>query len=372
MSERGPFLSHLNPMALASFRNWVRLVSRSGGIDARYWPKALYVTASSLSTVPWRAAEHVFYGKAIRETPIAQPPLFILGHWRTGTTFLHNVLSRDPQLGYVPTYQTIAPGFSLVGEHIWKPLLRMLLPGHRPQDHVELGTDLPQEEEVALPSLCPHSFYAGYFFPARMDEFFTRYALLEGISAQEREEWRAAYLYVLKKATLCAQGRRLVLKNPVNTGRIAELVQLFPGAKYIHIHRNPYVVYNSTLRLYSKMLEISAFQKYTEEELGERVFRYFSGMMRRYFEQRDLVPQGDLVEIRFEDFEADPLGQLERAYAQLRLPGFEAARPEFEAYLGTLKNYSKNQYALPAALADRIEREWGFAIERWGYTRPTG
>ena len=50
------------------------------------------------------AIQKLVYGRRIRRTTL-RPPIFILGHWRTGTTLLHELLSLDPRHGYPTSYQ---------------------------------------------------------------------------------------------------------------------------------------------------------------------------------------------------------------------------------------------------------------------------
>ena len=49
------------------------------------------------------------YRKLLAESKPAHDPLFILGHWRSGTTFLHNIFAQDKHFGYTTTYQTVFP-----------------------------------------------------------------------------------------------------------------------------------------------------------------------------------------------------------------------------------------------------------------------
>jgi len=74
-------------------------------------------------------------------------PLFVIGHWRSGTTYLHNLLSLDPSYGYCSTFQTILPGVFLGSEQTFKPLVTASIPTTRPMDDVPMGPDLPPEEE---------------------------------------------------------------------------------------------------------------------------------------------------------------------------------------------------------------------------------
>ena len=64
----------------------------------------------------------------------------------------------------------------------------------------------------------------------------------------------------------------------------------------------------------------------------------------KYEEQKHLIPEGNLVEVKFEDFEQDAFAMTEDIYKKLNLPGFEESKAEIEKYLGKKKGYKKNQY----------------------------
>ena len=57
----------------------------------------------------------------------------------------------------------------------------------------------------------------------------------------------------LKGVSLLAGGRPLVLKSPGHSLRVAALRQILPGARFIHIVRDPTAVYSSTIRLWQVM-----------------------------------------------------------------------------------------------------------------------
>jgi len=91
--------------------------------------------------------------------------------------------------------------------------------------------------------------------------------------------------------------------------------------------------------------------------------------MKRYLEDRHLIPEGNLAEVRFEELERAPLDELRRIYKELGLSGFAAAEPAFRAYLRAVSGYRKNTYRLDPAAIEAVNRRWGFALERWGYER---
>lgn len=87
-----------------------------------------------------------------------------------------------------------------------------------------------------------------------------------------------------------------------------------------------------------------------------------------FFEARDLIPPGQYHEVRFDELEADPIGQLERVYDALGLGEFSQVRPALERYVEGIRGYRKNEFPeLPAALRRRIADAWRPCFERWGY-----
>ena len=55
------------------------------------------------------------YEKLLANQPLEHDPVFILGHWRSGTTFMHNVFSCDKHFGYNTTYQNCLSSSDDVG-----------------------------------------------------------------------------------------------------------------------------------------------------------------------------------------------------------------------------------------------------------------
>lgn len=183
-------------------------------------------------------------------------------------------------------------------------------------------------------------------------------------------ELKRKYLWLLKVATVHADGCRLVLKNPVNTARVRLLLEMFPDAKFVHVFRSPYDVFASTQHLHSSLLPITTVQTLDEPGVrNEGILALYEEMMRCYFADRSLIPAGNLAEVRFEDLERDPVGELARVYDNLDLPGFAQARPAIEGYVAQQRGYVKNALALSQADRERVEQRWGFALDELGYRR---
>ncbi|MEL6778375.1 MAG: sulfotransferase, partial [Cyanobacteria bacterium J06597_16] len=191
-------------------------------------------------------------------------PIFIVGHWRSGTTFLYNVLSRAPQFTYVSPLATGLPwNFLTLGSWL-QPLLNKALPKSRFIDRVPVSPDSPQEDEIALASMQSLSFYHGLYFPKHFTSHFNAGIFLEGCSRREIRHWEKTVAHFYKKLQLQHPNRQLLIKNPVYTARIAQLRRLWPNAKFIHIYRNPYTVFQSTENFYHKLFPEMALQPFDQ------------------------------------------------------------------------------------------------------------
>ena len=137
--------------------NIVVLVRYLPNISLCYWPRALSIAISSLIGQLLRLAETICYGRQIRRAPISEPPIFIIGHWRSGTTHLHNLFGQDPSLGWLTMYQAVAPDCSLIGGKWLRSLLAHVLPVYRPMDNMIWPIDSPRKRRsrLARPPLTP-------------------------------------------------------------------------------------------------------------------------------------------------------------------------------------------------------------------------
>ena len=356
--------------SMAPLAVWLRLIADNGGVPPRYWGKLARVLSISAVTAPLRIAERVCYGPSrMARVAIDPAPLYIQGYGRSGTTHLLNLLAQDPGLGFVSTFQAIAAPMFLVGRGWFERILARTLPATRPMDNMALSPDRPQEEDVAVANTSHLSWVHHLTFPGRANAFLEKFSTMR-LTGSELAEWEGAYLDVLRKATLAAGGHRLVLKSPTNLGRTARLLRLFPGAKFVHIVRNPYVVYLSTTYMYRTLLPLFQLDDVEPEEVTRTIFDSYATMMRQFINDRESIPKGNLAEVRFEDLERDPMADLERVYDELALPGWEQARESIAEYLDSLSGYRKNPYRIDQETIDRVDREWGFAVKAWGYRPP--
>ena len=307
------------------------------------------------------------YREQLADKPLAHDPVFILGHWRSGTTFVHNVLSCDKRFGYCTTYQTVFPHLMMFGQPFFKKNMSWLMPDHRPTDNMELAVDLPQEEEFALSNMCPYTYYNFWFYPKYMQEYCDKYLIFKDITPEELNVWEETFRKMIKISLWNTGGQQFLSKNPPHTGRVKELVKMFPNAKFIYLMRNPYTVFESTRSFFTNTIQPLKLQEFSDEAIESNILSVYKKLYDQYEADKHLIPAGNLIEVKFEDFEADALGMTERIYRELSLPGWEEARTAIEQYVGSKKGYKKNKYKYADRTRQLVEANWGDALKQWGY-----
>jgi len=356
-----------NPLAGGTLLNWLRLW-KENGVERKYFLRVVYITAMTILFSPVRALQGLFYGRKMESTEIKQDPVFVIGHYRCGGTYLMNLMTRDPQWGFLSTTQALLPDMFLLGKPI-RDIFKLFLHEKRPMDNVLVTPESPEEPEHAIGNIIPYGFYQGFCFPDRMMEYFNNSVLFEGDkSGVIRSSLGEMYLKVLKACTLAVNGKQLLIKNPPDTARIPLLLKMFPDAKFIFLYRNPYVMFPSNRNFYNAYIVDWQLKDVQSTEIEENILLIYKQMMERYQADKHLIPEGNLVEIKFEDFEQHPLETMRTIYKDLNLEGFEDSVPAFEVYIDSQKGYVKNQYSLTREEINRIHHYWSADIERWRYT----
>jgi hypothetical protein len=310
-----------------------------------------------------RRWEDLRHGSAIASIEVP-PPLFILGIWRSGTTHLHNLLSKDDRFAFPNTYEVLYPHTFLTTHASGSRVMQWMMPPTRPMDNVASGVDQPQEDEFALVA-SGLSFMLGLIVFSRSGHVYQRFLTLREAAAEEREIWKTALMQFLRKLAY-KYGRPLILKSPAHTGRLEVLLELFPDAKFVHIHRDPYTVFQSTLHTWTKVKEWWGLQ---DGEVNEqRVLDDYVEIYDAFFAQRGRLSKPNFCEVRFEELERDPIGQMKNIYDSLDLPSFDCVEPRLRAYLASIAGYSRNAFPPLSAEARRqVACRWSRSFVEWGY-----
>ncbi len=351
---------------------WYRLLQANDfDITLNRLPNIVGVSLLSgvVSTVS-RISEALF-GKRAEATEII-PPVFVLGHWRTGTTFLHNLLTCDPRNAFPTTFQCMFPRSFLISEHTIGLIFSAFLPSQRPMDDIPVGRHKPFEDEFALAKLGLVSPYRALATPDRPPDL--RHLDLVGISEAERQAWDDGFLWYMRRLQFDHPGRRLVLKSPPHTARIGALLKLFPDARFVHIARNPFETFASTINLWKVLNSRLGLRNPPDDDrwLPEYVLSALPRMYQAYERDLPLVKPDRITEIRYEEFVTDPLGTLQQVYKRLGLGEFAPAREASETYLSSLGDHKGAKWQLSQADRDMIAARWGGYFERFGYDAGTG
>jgi hypothetical protein len=261
----------LEGMALGDW--WSLLRRHRFAIDPPHWPRATVQTAVAASNSVIARLERRRYGHRVEEA-VVQSPLFILGHYRSGTTHLHNLLALDPQFAAPTFFQVLNPRTFLTTERWAAPVADMLVVRRRFQDEVALTPGVPSEDEVALCTLTGLSPYMAWYFP-RGRSHYDRYLTFRGVPDEEIARWGHALTSFLKKLTL-KHGRPLALKSPPHTARIRLLLDLFPDARFVHIHRDPYEVFRSTRHMIRSVQPVFRLQEHEPPDGNDALLGAFT------------------------------------------------------------------------------------------------
>lgn len=248
--------------------------------------------------------------------------------------------------------------------------MKLHIPETRPADNVKLSPDYPQEEEFSLGNMTYMTFYHFFYFPSLNDQLYEKYVRLHGLKEKAIRTLKRKYDELLVKATINLHKDRIVVKNPVNTGKIKLILDLYPNAKFIFIYRNPVITYLSTVKFFESLLPTTSLELYSNEFINEKIIQNYKHLMQDYLETRDLIPKENLYEIKFEDFDDNNLHYLQEIYDQLGLESWEEAAPQMKEYATAHRHYKKNKYKIEKSELETVLKEWAFAMEEFDYQVP--
>ena len=356
----------MHPLCGADVATLVRVLGRNGGVAPWALPQAALALAVAAARLPASLAERAWVARALRKAGDMPPPVFIVGHWRTGTTHLFNILARHG-FAYVSPLAAGMPWDSMGLAAALRPLLERMLPRDRMIDAIPVEPDSPQEDEIPLANMSAVSFYHGIYFPQRFAENFERGVFLESCTATEIREWKETFAYFSRKTWLAGGRRRLLVKNPVHTARIPTIREIWPEAKFVHCVRDPFEVFRSMRNFYDKLLPALALQPHDPRSVERMVLDGYARLMDRFIADRPGIPDGNFHEIRYESLAARPMEEIAVLYDALGLDGFQAAAPAFRRYLDGIGDYRRNRYDDPPEERARVAAAWRRYIEHWGY-----
>ncbi|MCA9095967.1 MAG: sulfotransferase [Planctomycetaceae bacterium] len=343
---------------------WLKFRRMHPPMDWGNWLKISLTNAAAVNNSFLGTLENLFYASRVREHQ-PKSPVFILGHWRSGTTLLHETLSSDPQFTTTSLYHVLAFHHFLLTEKVVTTLTGRFLPKTRPMDNMEVSWQAPQEDESILCNLTLLSPYLMLAFHGNTS-VYERFFDLHELNSRELQQWKDVFLLMMKKITL-KNNLRPLLKSPTHSYRVKVLLDMFPEAKFINIVRNPYAVFPSTVNLRKQMFRENGFANPDYSTIEEDVFHTYELLFRTMERDVPLIPKGQYVEVKYEDYEQDILGETKRIYDELQFEGWGQLEPIIQSQLAARKAYKKNKFKMEESLQRQIHDRLKFVFDKYGY-----
>ncbi len=352
-----------------TYEDWLKLHSENRiTFRFKYMKRAFFLILLSHRNTKGKIREEQEFGPQYENVEIP-PPVFILGHWRSGTTMLHSLMIQNEAFAYANALQISHPHTFLLREKRMQAHIDKLKKKSykRPMDNITVQFDSPGEDENGIAIMSLRSPVISWTFPQN-ESFYARYHTFEDAPQEDFERWKNALVTFYKKLTWRYDNKPLILKSPVHTARVRILLDLFPNAKFIHIYRNPYRVFQSTRKLYNSLLPLTSLQEPPTEQYDDIIIRNYKTIYDAYLAEKDLIPKGHLIELPYEELVKDKMGWIEKIHRELNLPDFEAAKPKLEEYLKSISNYKNNNHKpIETNLKQRLQTEWAKYFEAFGY-----
>lgn len=362
-------MNRLFPLPICTF---LKIAFQNGGIAIKESWKVPGWLLKTIVFEPLRWLEMIFYNRKVRQHKITKGPIFILGFYRSGTSYLHEFFTQDDRLGYHTVYQMIFPEIMLTCERWMSPILEVISRVFKLQDpihRIPLSFRYPGEEDGTMcTAVNPRGAQWGFFFPRRMNEYVSKYVLFENITETEKDAWTRDFIFLLKKISLAGHGKQLVLKSPPNTARIKHLLTLFPDARFILIHRNPYEVYGSNKKFWKVTQRIYSLGGMKSMDTNADILDSYARTMQRYLEEKDLVPLGQLLELAYDDFVKNPVERMREAYEKLDLGDFKSCEDKMKAFAARQKKFKVLEHQLPPDERKMVSEKLESIFRHWNYT----
>ncbi len=327
---------------------------------------ALGVAIATVFNTLLAGLQQLLFRRKIAASELHGAPVFIIGHWRSGTTMLHELMVMDERFSSPSTFQCFAPHHFLVSEWFFQRFAGWLLPSKRPMDNMAAGWQRPQEDEFALVNLGLPSPYRRIAFPNEgpIDQEYLNFTDFDESRWKPWVEKLRHFLLGVSYVT----GRPLIIKSPTHTGRVAALARAFPEAKFIHITRDPRALFPSTCRLWRSLDEIQSFQKPNHAGIEAYVIECLQRMYRDFRSATDPLGPQRFIEVRYEDLAASPTSTLRSIYESLHLADFDSVQPTIEQWVATEhKQYETNRHRLDPAQEALLKNAWHEYFQLFGY-----
>lgn len=277
------------------------------------------------------------------QTGASMPPIVLVGHWRSGTTLLHELITAGKDFCWPSTEACMNPQRFLSGLEQKSDKI-----SRRPMDGMTISAASPQEDEFALFCLGAPSPYEALLIPGAMKDAAAR-SEVDKLAPEERRQWEAAFLTFLGAVQKRHSDRTVVLKSPPHAFRIAAIRRLVPGARFVAITRDPEAVFASTRRLWQDMWDLYAVApKPGAKARDKAILQNMLAVHRALKGGMAALPPGGGIAVTYEELVSDPQNLLRRIGEVLSLESLVHPGAGISARIAAMRDYRRQ----PIALAD--------------------
>ncbi|KPK16581.1 MAG: hypothetical protein AMJ62_05130 [Myxococcales bacterium SG8_38] len=281
------------------------------------------------------AATHLRIEQALRDAPAVEqtelpPPVFVLGLFRSGTTVLHRLLGQDPDNRTLPHWESFDPVHTLEGpEPRQRKLTRTLLLADIVSPSIKAihPMDAYQTDEC-------RGMFTNVF---RTPQFTVQYRVAGYLDWLLSQDAAIAYRHYRRQLQLVyhyrPDGKRFVLKDPTHTYFVDTIVEVFPDARFIFIHRDPVDTLSSICSLHAYARSVFSTDVDAHAIGAELSDSYITRMLEPAIAAVDRLLPGRVVHVRSSDLSRDPVGTVAGAYRSLGLELGEEARVAMHQYI---------------------------------------
>jgi hypothetical protein len=363
--QKKPFRPLFAPLAGARFSILQSLGSKYK-VDPVFQKKWLLTKFVSIISTGLGYVDRIVWDK--KNTKETVNPLFIIGHWRSGTTLLHNAICQSGDVSYTSTYQGVFPNNLFFLKWLFKSIMRLLMPKERPGDGIALNINYPQEEEIALGNEIAYSFYYWFYFPRHTMEFAEKF-LLGNAEEQKRDLWRKNYKRFVKRSEANRKGRFYVSKNPPNTFRIEELLEMYPSAKFVFIHRDPYDVFLSCRRFFWETIKGIQLQEISKTDFDTNTLQVYKMMMEKYKETKHTIPKDQLFELSYNELIENPMDEIRNINKVLNLGFDENKLSLVSKYIDKRRDHKVKKYEYNVEDIQLVNAHWTSLLDELNYEK---
>lgn len=252
--------------------------------------------------------------------PMPDDPVFILGMWRSGTTFAHELLASLDGTTAPESWECFRPS-----------ALRLLAPPRaspgtaRPMDDAIISATSPQEDEFALLLLGEASVYRGFLDPRRLP------SLQILLDQADDASWIAAFEAFMRAVHERRPGR-LIIKSPNHLFRINSIARQYPKAAFLVMLRSPTAIYWSNVRMWQAMTRLYGHWPVPEGVIEDFVVAAMKAAAPHLNSLQKLREQGiPVVACRFESLIAAPAETVGALLPSLRIDSIDGAMAALRA-----------------------------------------